>query len=111
MSQAGFAGYCLTLTGVPQRLSDVYGDGVSVVNAVHDIPYSSLVFQGAATGANVYIGMANTVSSTNYGLRLDPTTSVPPITIGGYQSGPMKLSDFWVLGTSSQIMSVAGIPF
>jgi hypothetical protein len=111
MSQPGVQGFALTLTGLAQRLSDVYGDGVGVVNATHDIPYRTLVLQGAKGGADVFVGGSSTVSSTAYGVRLDPTASTTPLVLGGYDTGPMKLSDFWVIGTSSQLMSVLGIPY
>lgn len=106
--------YALTLTGAIQRLSDVYGDGAGVINAVNDIPYRTLVLQGAKAGADVFVGgdnLALTLSSTKFGVRLDPTAAAPPVVLGGYDMGPLKLSDIYVLGTNTQIMTVLGVPF
>ncbi len=106
--------FVLTLSGVAQRLSDVYltaGQALGSVDASKDIPYRTLVLQAPKAGADVYVGTDALVSSTVFGVRLDPTAAAQPIILGGFDMGPMKLSDFWVTGTSTQKMTVLGIPF
>ena len=93
--------YQLVCTATPQRLSDVYGDGAGVVNAAHDIPYRQIIFQVEA--ANVYLGADATVSTTKYGLMGDTTSnnkSIPSGGLGPFETGPLKLSDFWVVGAA-----------
>jgi hypothetical protein len=108
-----FAHHVLTLSGVAQRLSDVYGDGVGVVNAAHDIPLRQIIFAAdPANGAVVYVGGDNTVSSTDHGFSLDPTqASSQPVAVGPFSTGPVKLSDFWVLGTGTQRLMIGVVPY
>lgn len=110
-----FRTYTLTLTGVAQRLSDVYGDGLGVADARHDIPYRQLLFQAVdANTHNVFFGMDKTVSGTNFGFHLDqpsPNIIHPPIGFGPFEAGPIKLGDVWVLGTNGEQITIAGIPF
>lgn len=107
--------YSLTLSGGIQRLSDAFGtQPPGVIDPALDIPYRTIVLQGPKAGADVFVGGMNqalTLSSSKFGVRLDPTASVPPVVIGGYDTGPIKLSDFYVLGTSTQVVTVLGIPF
>lgn len=103
--------YRLVLTGVAQNLSDAFGDGVGVVNAAHDIPLRQIVLQSQKAGADVFLGQDNTVTGTVFGVRLSPTESVPPFTLGPYDTGPMKLSDFWVFGTNTQVLTVLVVPY
>lgn len=107
-----FRSYTLTLTGAAQRLSDVYGDGAGVANPANDIPYRALYLQGLAANTNlIYVGMDNTVTSSNHGFRItaadtdQPFPLIPPT-----PGGPLHLSDFWVLGTADEVLCVGGIP-
>jgi hypothetical protein len=102
--------YQLTLSGSAQHLSDAFGDGTGVVNPIHDIPFRALVLQAQKAGADVFVGTDKTVSSTVFGVRLDPTASAPPLVLGGFDQGPLRLSDFWVVGTNTQVLTILGIP-
>jgi hypothetical protein len=78
--------------------------------AVTDIPYRELVLQVA--GADAYIGADSTVSPTNYGLK---AAVVGQSTVGGgigpFDSGPVKLSDFWAVGGAGATLHIVGIPY
>lgn len=109
------------------RLSDVYigltmatnvspnenvGGSAGSPNAKSDVPYRQIVFY--ATGAAAFIGgsdMAGTgstpVSSTTFGVKVDSAAGVPPLVLGAYETGPMKLSDFWASGTGSTLHILA----
>ena len=110
-----FRGYYLTMTGVAQRLSDVYGDGIGVVVPASDIPYREITFQAKDTnGADIYVGHTSAVSATNFGFHVDypkAGTNNPPSRLGPYNAGPLHLSDFWVLGTNGEILTIGGVPF
>lgn len=110
-----FKQYTLTFSGVAQRLSDVYpGATPGVKNDVTDIPYRQILLQAdPANAAVVYIGDDNTVSATDHAIALDPTqaTAQDRVSIGPFETGPIKLSDFWVLGTNAQRLMVGAVPF
>lgn len=110
-----FRGYLLTLSGVPQRLSDVYQDGLGVVNAAHDVPYRQLLLQSGDATHIIYIGTDNLVSASHYAVHLDAVTANtivhPPLPLGPFESGPLKLSDFWVVGTANDVLAISGVPF
>lgn len=105
-----FKSYTLTLTGVAQHLSDAFGDGVGQVNPVNDVPFRSIVLQAQKAGNDVFVGTSSAVSSTVFAFRLDPTAALLPFVLGGYDQGPLKLSDFWVTGTNGQILTIGGVP-
>lgn len=102
----GLRSYQLTTTAARQRLSDAFGDGAGVVNAVKDLPFRQLLLQAAI--ADVFVGDV-TVTTTNYG-TLVPLTGSPVISIGPFTTGPVKLSDLYVIGTTG-VIHVTGIPF
>lgn len=95
------ASYQLTSTATPKRLSDVYGDGAGVINAANDIPYRQLIIQASAA---VTLGDSSAHAAT--GLPIGVAGS---ITLGPYETGPLKLSEFWVVGAAT--VSILGIPF
>lgn len=71
----------------------------------------------AGNAAVVYIGgptLSGTLSSTNYGCRLEiPVTSIPsaPFIVTDAQRGAgIKLSDVWVVGTTNDKLSVMWSP-
>jgi hypothetical protein len=99
--------YQLTLDATSKRLSDVYGAGP--LDAAKDIPYRQLVFQ--AEGADLYIG-DSTVSTTNYGVKASVAggANTPGGGLGPFDTGPLKLSDFWAVGTGATV-HILGIPF
>ncbi len=97
----------LTLAAGAQRLSDVYGDGVGVVNAAHDLPYRQLLL--SASGADAFIGDDLDVDSTDYGGLVDSTALVP-VVLGPFEAGPLKLSDLYAAGAGSTL-HILGIPY
>lgn len=108
--------YTLTLTGTAQRLSRVLPSGAADVepSAVENIPFRQLIFAAdPANSAVVYIGGENaTVSATSHGFSLDPTqASQGPVSVGPFETGPLKLSQFYVLGTNNERLMVLGVPF
>ncbi len=112
------------------RLSDVYigltrggpggpaeniGGSAGNPDARSDVPYRAVVFY--ATGAAAFVGgsdMAGTsltpVSSTTFGVKVDSAAGVPPLTVGAFEAGPMKLSDYWASGAGSTLHILA-VPF
>lgn len=112
------------------RLSDVYigltmgaeggpatniGGSASTPNARSDVPYRTIVFY--ASGAAAFVGgsdMAGTgstpVSSSTYGVKVDSAAGVPPLVLGAFDQGPMKLSDYWASGSGSTLHILA-IPY
>jgi hypothetical protein len=109
----GLKHYVLNLRGVAQRLSDVYGDGVGVVNAAHDIPYRQIRIQPFEANTNiVYVGASSAVSASNYGIHLDPDDAwTGDLGLGPFETGPVKFSDIWVFGTLNEDISVLAVPF
>lgn len=95
----------ITLAAAAKRLSDVYGDGAGVIHAVHDLPFRQLLF---STDADAFLGDNAAVTSTTYGVKVAAAATVP-VFIGPYETGPIKLSDFW--GAGSGVLHILGIPF
>lgn len=108
-----FKHFALTLNGGVQRLSDVYGKGANVVDQADNVPYRQLTFQSdPANAAAVFVGSTNAVSSANHGFSVDPTqASQLPIVLGPFDTGPLKLSDFFVIGTNNERLMIGGVPF
>lgn len=97
--------YQLALTGTAKRLSDVYGGTAGVRDAVNDIPYRQLLVQ--TTGADGYLGDSNAVNSTT-GMKL--TAGAAPVSLGPFESGPLKLSDMWGIGAGASLQ-IVGVPY
>lgn len=97
--------YSLTLSASAKRVSDVYGGAAGVRNAATDIPYRQVLLQ--ATGADAYLGDSNAVNSTT-GMKV--TAGAAPTTIGPFESGPIKLSDLWGIGTGATLQ-ILGVPY
>ena len=101
----------ITLNGSAQRLSTA----IPTVNgqAGPDEAHRQLIFSSAPGNANViYVGATSSVSSTSHGFSLDPTQATQqPVSVGPFETGPVKLSEFWVLGTNAEILHVLAIPF
>lgn len=96
--------YSLTLAAAAKRVSDVYGDGASVVNAASDIPYREIKLQ--AGGSTLYVGSDSTVAAaTGFVVLTDQT-----ITLGPYQTGPVKFSNLWVAGAGATL-HVLAVPY
>jgi len=96
------ASYQLTSTATPKRLSDVYGVGaLGSVDAASDVPYRQLIIQASAA---VTLGDSSAHAAT--GLPIGVAGS---IVLGPFDTGPLKLSEFWVVGAAT--VSILGIPF
>jgi hypothetical protein len=98
----------LALAAAAQRLSDVYG-GVAGANpdAAEDLPYRQILF--SAAGADAFVGDDADVASTDYGAIVD-STALTPVVVGPFETGPVKLSQFWAAGAGSTLHILA-IPF
>jgi hypothetical protein len=99
--------YTLALSGSAQ-LTSVYVTTPSLNDpraaaASLDIPYRQITFQ--ATGANLTLGTNNPGGP---GLFL--TAGAAPITIGPFETGPVKFSDFWANGSGATLQILA-VPF
>lgn len=101
--------YQLTLAATQQRLSDAYGTSAKFpagsADPALDIPYRQVTLQAEAAAA--YVGMDATVATNKYGNKIAIDGSV---TYGPFPSGPVHLSDFYVLGAGSTL-HVSAIPF
>lgn len=101
--------YVATLaTATPLQLS-------SLLSGADDFQRASIWMQPRSTNANpIYLGIDNTVSTTNYGVRLEAASGgVPPapfnpgefsIGKGWGNKSPYRLQDFWVLGTTGDFL-------
>jgi hypothetical protein len=109
---AGAKHFTLTLTGSAQRLSSVLTD--PTVGGRDDVGYRQIILsQVPANGAVIYVGASSGVSSTSHGFSLDPTqaTAVDKVSLGPFDSGPIRLSDLWVIGTNNELLGIFGIPY
>lgn len=106
--------WTLTLTGSAQQLSSVLSD--TTRGGKVDEALRMVCLQGdPANTAVVYVGSSSAVSSSSYGVAVPiPIATNNPtsvITFSFSHSGPMKLSDFWVVGTNGQKLHILAIPF
>jgi len=113
-----FKQYTLTLNGAAQRLSNVYGGAANVQpSAADDIPYRQIFFSADPASANpVYVGSDALVTAIRHAFSISPVVgvalgSVQSVSIGPFETGPLKLSDFWVVGTNAQRLMVGGVPY
>lgn len=105
----------LTLNGSVQKLSDgiptpdpnlTTGDALAVKN----VACRQILLQAAGGNGNpIFIGgdVGGTLTSTNYGLRIAAAvTGVPdrPLLLDSFDSGSLRPSDVFVLGTSTEIL-------
>lgn len=102
--------YTLTLTGAVQRLSTVLTDPTP--GGKDDLPCRLISFQpGKANNADVFVGGSDQVSSSDYGVRLDPTDTQPCTVLGHFDMGPYKLSNFYVIGTAAEKLHILTVPY
>lgn len=99
--------FALATGAANTRLSDVYG-GVAGADPdpKFDIPYRQLILQ--AEDADILIGDA-TLTSDAYGALVD-STSGQLLTLGPFETGPVKLSQLYAQGNSGTL-HILGIPF
>lgn len=111
----GFQHYNLTITAAARRLSDALTIPPGAPLAAMDVPLRAITLQGNTDSAAMHIGGDNTVSATVWGVRIPAAAGgIPaaPITFGPFSnSGPIKLSDFWVFGTANDILHISVIPY
>lgn len=61
--------------------------------------------------ANCFIGDSK-VTTTKYGVEVFvATNATPPVYLGPFDSGPIKLSSLYVVGSGSGNLHIIGIPF
>lgn len=100
--------YTLTFSGVAQRVST----GLGLADPTPALRHIS--FQpDVDCDAVIYIGDEN-VSDTDYAVRLEvPVDSVLPVpyVIEGYDTGPLRLSDFWVISTATKLLHIGVVEF
>ena len=106
--------HVLTLSGAAERLSDVLTD--PSVSGRDDVPLRTISLQPRGANANpIYVGATSVVSATDYGIRLEPgATGVPPapFILGEHDvGGPLKLSNFYVIGTAAQHLHILTVPY
>lgn len=120
-----FRTYQLTLAATPKRLSEAFGLGAAPADQTSaaykayeqafnaaDIPFRELTFQLlTAAAAAAYVGENASMTNAIYGFRLDPGDTAPPFKLGPYDSGPLKLSDFWALGGVGEVLVISGITY
>lgn len=106
-----FKSYSLTLSGAAQRLSSVFTN--TAVGGPDDVSCRQIFLQGHhANTARIFVGDSDQVSATVYGTYLPiPTGSPLPVSIGPFETGPVKLSSIWVFGTLNEVLKISIVPF
>jgi hypothetical protein len=94
--------YDLTLDGTAQSLSAVLAAGED------DHPLLRVYLEGDDGNSNpIFVGADNTVSATSYGTRLPAPAAAEPLTERRDFTGvKLHLSDFWVLGTDTEVLHI-----
>lgn len=108
----------LTLNGAAQQLSTAFsttvaaGETVSPRTRWETAPIRTITFQMLKASSNdCFVGDSSAVSSSVHAFRVDATDTNPPIVLGGHDEGPMKLADFWVLGTNAEVLCVGIVEY
>jgi hypothetical protein len=108
----GARDFQVVLGAVAVRLSHAYASGANDAepSAAENIPYRQILL--SASGADAGLGAASDVTMTNYGILIEDvaTGGVEATSIGPFDTGPVKLSDFWAAGAGSTLHILA-IPF
>jgi hypothetical protein len=99
--------FTLTITAVAQPLSSVLSP--TTRGGTVDEAYRQIIL---STETDCFIGSSSSLTTTAYGYKLlAPSTSGnDTLVIGPFETGPVKLSDVWVIGTSGKL-HILGIPF
>jgi hypothetical protein len=92
--------YQIALAATVKRLSDPFG-GSEALN----IPFRQLLL---VTSADAFLGSDNTVTTAT-GLKL-AAAATSPLSIGPFDTGPLKLSDFYAVGAGATL-TILGVPF
>lgn len=96
--------YQLTITAAAQRLSGALTD--QSIGGKEDVPFRQLLI---TTETDCFLGGSSALTTSNYGIKVLAAQTLP-VVIGPFSTGPVKLSDLWVIGTSGKI-HILGIPF
>ena len=91
--------YQVTLTAATVNLATALG-----LTAVTDLPFREVVIQAKTAAA--YLGDSD-VTSTTYGHTL---AADGVLQLGGYDSGPLRLSNLWATGNNC-VLHILAIPF
>jgi hypothetical protein len=92
--------YQIALSGTVSRLSTPFAGDES-----QNIPFRQLLVQSA--GADAFLGNTNTVT-TGTGFKV--ASGAAPMSIGPFETGPVKLSDFYGIGAGATL-TILGVPF
>lgn len=93
--------YQIVLSASASRLSAPFAGDES-----QNIPFRQLIFQ--AVGADAALGSTSGVTLAT-GVKVALAAPMP-LTIGPFSTGPVKLSDFYAIGTGSTL-NILGVPF
>jgi hypothetical protein len=98
--------YSLVLAVTAKRVSDAFGDGAGVVTESKNIPFRQLIF--TASGADGYLGDSTVTTTT--GIKVGSAAGSEPISIGPFDTGPVKLADLYAIG-SGATLQILGVPY
>lgn len=103
--------YTVTLTATATPLLTLISASFAV-GGPRDEAFRFLSVQaGKANTNDAFLG-GSTLTTSDYGVRVDAGDTAPPIDIiGHYDSGPVKLSEIYAVGTAGEKLHVFGIPF
>ena len=114
-----FRHYNLTLDGTIQRLSSVLAN--TEVGGPDDEALRVFMLQMQGDSANPLfvggapkVGTVITLTSTDHGFRLESgNAGVPsaPFLLGEFEAGTIRLSDFYVLGTDTEVLHITVLGF
>jgi hypothetical protein len=94
----------LVLAASPaKRLSDVYGGTAGVPDESKNIPYRQLIITSA--GASATLASSQPITTGKVLAVADP-----PLVLGPFSTGPVKLSDLYAIGAGATL-TIVGVPF
>lgn len=96
--------FSLTITAAAQPLSVVLSD--TQRGGKVDESYRQILL---SCDTDCYIGSSSSLTTSLYGYKL-LAAATAPLVLGAFESGPLKLSDLYVIGTSGKL-HILGVPF
>jgi hypothetical protein len=98
--------YTVTLTAAAQSIKDALG-----LTEAQNIPFAGMTVQADKANSNdAFIGGA-AVSTTAYGMRIDPGDTAPPIPLpSGEGVATIKPSTVYCIGTAGEKLHFYGTP-
>ena len=97
--------YTLALAAGAKRLSDVFGGAPNSVDQAKNIPFRQLLI--TTTGAAATLGSAGVTTGTGVTLAV---AAPMPLSIGPFDTGPVKLSDLYAVGAGATL-TILGVAF